>query len=134
MGVTQRITSIVVHDFRLSFVLFLLHCNLIHNSFVFRYQGIWDHIKNDKLLFEDSQCVRDIMQLSLLLSEKLQKKSERCRQFLEDLSSSLFFTAALPQLIQNNASELSRYVIFRLFVLTNRGYLHESGWLGIFMY
>ena len=74
------------------------------------------------------------MQLSLLLSEKLPKKSETCRQFLEDLSSSLFFTAALPQLIQNNASELSRYVIFRLFVSTNRGYLHDSGWLGILMY
>ncbi|CAB4006766.1 Hypothetical predicted protein [Paramuricea clavata] len=72
-----------------------------------RNLGIWDHIKNDEELFKDIQCVKDVMKLSFLLSEKLSKKRKTCQLFLQDLSSSLFFIVAFPQFVQNNASELN---------------------------
>ncbi|CAB4017255.1 Hypothetical predicted protein, partial [Paramuricea clavata] len=74
-----------------------------------RNQGIWDHIKNDEELFKDNiQCVKDVIELSFLLSKNLSKKSEKyCERFLEGLTSSLFFIVVLPQFVQNNASELN---------------------------
>ncbi|CAB4016996.1 Hypothetical predicted protein, partial [Paramuricea clavata] len=73
-------------------------------------QGIWDHIKNDEELLKDNiQCVKDVIELSFLLSTKLSKKSEKyCERFLEGLTSSLFFIDVLPQFVRNNASELNR--------------------------
>ena len=64
------------------------------------------------MLFEDIQCVKDFMKLSLLMAEKLSKEPETCRLFLQDVSSSLFFSTALPWLIEKNSSELSRSVVF----------------------
>ena len=61
-------------------------------------------------LFEDTQCVKNVLNLALLLSKKLSAEGYRvcCGRFLEDLSCSLFFETALPQVIQNNCSELSK--------------------------
>jgi hypothetical protein len=100
----QRISSILVSIW---FSFIDIAATNVYNIF-FRNQGIWNHIKNDEELFKDIQCVRDVMKLSFLLSEKLSKKRKACQLFLQDLSSSLFFIVALPQFVQNNVSELNR--------------------------
>ena len=86
---------------------------MLHNTFFFlccRYQGIWDHIKNDEVLLKDIQCVNNVLKLSLLLSKALWAEGDdaRCGRFLEDLSCSLFFKTVLPQFIQYNPSGLSK--------------------------
>ena len=74
----------------------------------YRCQGIWNSIKNDEELFKDEQCARDVINFSLWLSKKLSKKSESsCKEFLQDLSSSIFFIA-LRGFIENHAE---RYVL-----------------------
>ena len=75
-----------------------------------RYEGIWNHIKNDEALFKDTQCVKNVLKLSILLTKQLSVEGDHtdCGRFVEDLSCSLFFKTALPQLIQSNSSELRK--------------------------
>jgi hypothetical protein len=77
------------------------------------FQGIWNHIKDDEELFSDMQCVKNVIQLSLVLAQELSETSKvLCKWFLEDLSSSLFFIAVLPKVIQSNTRELHGYVLY----------------------